>query len=70
MKTLTASEARRRFGALLDTVQQEPVLVQWKNGKNVVIISAERYKQMTGIASFAGEPLGPPQRTARSRKRR
>ncbi len=70
MKTLTATEARRRLGALLNTVQQEPMLVRWRNGKSVVIVSAERYKQMTGIASFDAEPVDLPQRTTRSRKLR
>jgi len=30
MKTLTVSVARKRFGALLNAVQEEPVLVCWK----------------------------------------
>jgi prevent-host-death family protein len=59
MKTLTVSAARKRFGALLDAVQQEPVLVCRKNGDKVVIISAERYKQIYGITSFESEPAKP-----------
>jgi prevent-host-death family protein len=59
MKTVTISAARKRFGALLDAVQQEPVLVCRRNGDKVVIISAERYKQMYGITSFEPEPIKP-----------
>jgi prevent-host-death family protein len=44
MKTLTVTAARRRFGALLHAVRQEPVLIRGKNGREVVIISAERYR--------------------------
>ena len=52
MKTLTATAARRRFGALIKVVQQEPVLVVRRNGDRVIFISAEKYKQMRGITSF------------------
>jgi prevent-host-death family protein len=57
MKTLTVSAARKRFGALLDAVQQEPITVCRKNGDKVVIISAERYKQICGITSSEPEPI-------------
>jgi prevent-host-death family protein len=57
MRTLTVAEARKRFGALLDAVQQEPVLVRRRNGSKVLIISAEEYKRMCGITSFEPEAL-------------
>jgi prevent-host-death family protein len=68
MKTMTATAARRRFGALLKAVQQEPVLVCRRNGDKVVFMSAEQYRRMTGIASF--EPGLPklPRRTKGSSK--
>jgi len=37
MKSFTASDARRRFGRLLETVQREPVTIT-KNGRAVAII--------------------------------
>ena len=37
MKSYTASDARRRFGVLLETVQREPVTIT-KNGRAVAII--------------------------------
>jgi prevent-host-death family protein len=55
MKTLTVTAARRRFGALLNAVQQEPVLVCRRNGDNVVVMSAEQYNRMIGMTSFETE---------------
>ena len=44
-KTLPAAEAKTNFGALLDTVQREPVTIS-KNGRPVaVIMSIEDYEQ-------------------------
>ena len=37
MKSFTASDARRRFGVLLETAHREPVTIT-KNGRAVVII--------------------------------
>jgi len=48
MKTLTITAARRRFGAMLDAVQREPVLIRRRNRDEVVIMSAEQYDRMTG----------------------
>jgi prevent-host-death family protein len=70
MKTLTVSLARKRFGALLDAVQKEPVLVCRKNGDKVVIISAERYKQIYGITSVESEPIKPTRKRPDSSKLR
>ncbi|MGA2102873.1 MAG: type II toxin-antitoxin system Phd/YefM family antitoxin [Candidatus Sulfotelmatobacter sp.] len=52
MKTLTITAARRRFGAMLDFAKREPVLITRKNGAGAVIMSAEVYSRMIGIASF------------------
>jgi len=68
MKTLTVSEARKRFGALLDAAQQEPITVCRKNGDKVVIISAESYKQICGITSFESEPTKPARKKTNSLK--
>ncbi len=68
MKTLTATAARRRFGTLLKAVQQEPVLVCRKNGDKVVIISAERYKQIYRITTLESEPIKLARKTTNSLK--
>ena len=65
MKALTVTAARRQFGALLNAVQVEAVLVYRKNGDKVVIMSTETYKQMCSITSFEPE-LGKLIRTVKS----
>ena len=49
MKTMTMTAARKRFGALLDAVQHEPVLIRRKNGDACVIISAEEHGRIYGL---------------------
>jgi prevent-host-death family protein len=51
MKAITVTTARKRFGALLDAVQHEPVLIRRKNGDAWVIISAEEYGRIHGFKS-------------------
>lgn len=46
MKTLTITAARRRFGAMLDLVRHEPVLITRENRKGAVIMSAKDYNGM------------------------
>ena len=40
MRTVTANEARTRFGELLDRVQREPVRVTRHNREVAVMVSA------------------------------
>ena len=50
MKTITAREAKNRFGQLLDAAQRTPVSVT-KNGRAVtVMLSTELYDQLRGSA--------------------
>jgi len=43
MKTMSANEAKKHFGELLDTARREPVVVE-KHGRRVaVMVSAEDY---------------------------
>ncbi|MFZ0861243.1 MAG: type II toxin-antitoxin system Phd/YefM family antitoxin, partial [Candidatus Sulfotelmatobacter sp.] len=51
MKTITVTAARKRFGALLDAVQHEPVLIRRKNCDAWVVISAEEYGRIHGLKS-------------------
>ena len=45
MKSFTASDARRRFGRLLKTVQSEPVTIT-KNGRAAAIIVSTSDKEL------------------------
>lgn len=45
MKTITAVEARNRFGQLLDTAQKQPVTVTKKGRPIVVVMSAQDYER-------------------------
>jgi prevent-host-death family protein len=49
MKTITVTAARKRFGALLDTGQHEPVLIRQRNGDASVLISAEEYVRIRDL---------------------
>ncbi|MDD9909057.1 MAG: type II toxin-antitoxin system Phd/YefM family antitoxin [Ahrensia sp.] len=47
MKTMNATDAKNRFGELLDSAQAGPVAIQ-KNGRDVaVVLSKEEYEQST-----------------------
>ena len=46
MLTLTANEARNRFGELLDRVQREPVQVTRRNRVVAMLVSPEDYGAM------------------------
>lgn len=49
MKIVSATEAKRRFGALLDAVQRKPVLIRRQNRDVAVIMSAEEYERIRSI---------------------
>ena len=51
MTSYTASEARRRFGVLLETVQREPVTIT-KNGRAVAMMLSVSDKEL--IAAVEG----------------
>ena len=46
MKTVSASDAKQRFAALLDAAQREPVLIRRQNRDVAVIISPEEYERI------------------------
>jgi prevent-host-death family protein len=46
MQTITANEAKTRFGELIDRVQREPVRVTRRNRIVGVMVSAEDYTAM------------------------
>lgn len=48
MSTMTATEAKNKFGQLLEMARKEPVRVQ-KNGRDVaVVLSPEEFQQLAG----------------------
>ena len=46
MQTVTANEAKTRFGELIDRVQREPIQVTRRNRVVGVMVSAEDYHAM------------------------
>ena len=46
VKTVSATDAKQRFGAVAESAQREPVLVRKQNRDFVVIMSAERYERI------------------------
>ncbi|NEO37195.1 MAG: type II toxin-antitoxin system Phd/YefM family antitoxin [Moorea sp. SIOASIH] len=46
MKTLGASEAKNRFGELLDLARREPVQITKKGRKVAVVISIEEFERL------------------------
>ena len=48
MQILTASNAKQQFGALLDTVQRQPVTIKRQNREVAVMLSPEDYHRLRG----------------------
>lgn len=46
MKTLSAREAKNRFGYLIDTARQEPVSIEKHGRPVVVVVSIEDYERL------------------------
>ena len=44
MKTIASTQAKSNFGALLDTAQREPVMIEKKGRPVAVVVSYEEYK--------------------------
>jgi prevent-host-death family protein len=47
MKSLTASEAKNRFGMLLDWAIQEPVIIEKQGRQVAIMLSVEEYKRLS-----------------------
>ncbi|MGE3275698.1 MAG: type II toxin-antitoxin system Phd/YefM family antitoxin [Vicinamibacterales bacterium] len=43
MKTVTATEAKHRLGAILDDAQREPVFIRRRGGDGAVVLSMAHY---------------------------
>lgn len=49
MKTITAVEANKEPGAVLEAALLQPVMVQASNGKSVVLLAATEYERLTSM---------------------
>jgi prevent-host-death family protein len=49
MKTVTATEAKQRFAAILDTAQHEPVTIRRQNREVAVVLSSREYERLRGL---------------------
>ena len=50
MKTVTALEARNRFGEMMETAQRQPASITRNGRPSVVMISAESYARRQRVA--------------------
>ena len=49
MRTITATEVKNRFGAVLDIALAEPVMVQKSGRSSVVMLSANEYERLLAM---------------------
>ena len=49
MRTISATDAKQRLAALLDTAQREPVVIRRQNRDVAVIMSAEEYERIRDL---------------------
>ncbi len=49
MTTVSATQAKQQFAALLDKAQREPVRIRRHNRDVAVIVSADEYEQLRGM---------------------
>lgn len=54
MKSLSASEAKNRFGQLIDMAQAGPVRVQRRGRDVAIVMSPEEFRRMTEAARGRG----------------
>ena len=47
MRTITATNARRRFGQLLEMARSEPVAIESRGRSVAVLLSPEEYERLT-----------------------
>lgn len=49
MRTITATEAKNKLGAVMDSALVEPVMVEKSGRVSVVILSASEYERLTAM---------------------
>lgn len=50
MKTISATDAKQRFAALVDAAQREPIRVRRQNRDVLVVMSPDDYERMRGAS--------------------
>mgnify|MGYP001340693433 FL=1 len=56
MKTIAATDAKNRFGELIDMAQSEPVRVQRQGRDVAVVLSPEEFRRLSEAASGKVRP--------------
>ncbi len=56
MKTIAATDAKNRFGELIDMAQSEPVRVQRQGRDVAVVLSPEEFRRLSEAASGKVSP--------------
>ena len=51
MKTMSAKEAKNRFGYLIDSARQQPISVEKHGRPVVVVLSTEDYERLTSAST-------------------
>jgi len=49
MRSVSATEAKQRFAAIVDAAQREPIVVRRQNRDVVVILAADEYERIRKI---------------------
>jgi prevent-host-death family protein len=57
MRSVSATDAKQRFAALLDAAQREPIVIRRQNRDVAVIMSAEEYDRIRGIRNTELKPI-------------
>ncbi len=51
MKSVSATEAKQRFAALIDAAQRQPIVIRRQNRDVAVVLSPEEYDRLRGVAN-------------------
>lgn len=54
---ITSTEAKNRFGQVLDEAQKRPVVIEKSGRRHCVVLSAEHYDKLVARAAHATEPV-------------
>ena len=49
MRTVSATEAKQKFAAVLDAAQREPITIRRQNREVAVLLSAEEYERLRAL---------------------
>ncbi len=49
MRTVSATDAKQRFAAVIDAAQREPVVIRRQKRELAVVLSLEQYERLRGL---------------------